>query len=227
VLNLLIFDMDGTLVDSYGPIAVCLNKVRAHFGHPPLVAEAVRGMVGHGLETLIEQNVGPANIAKGVEIFRESYARLGPTETFLLPGVAETLRKLHRRGYRMAVATNKPARFASQILEALGLAPLFSQVLGPELVCHPKPHPEMVERLLEENGARREEAVVVGDMSVDIAMARAAGVAVWAVATGSESCEELRRAEPDRLMTSFRELLLLLPPLSEGISQEETGEKYV
>lgn len=212
--RLLVFDMDGTLVDSYAPIAECLNLVRANYGKSAFTLAEVRAMVGHGLENLIADAVGEGNVAEGVRIFRERYAAVGPESTVLLPGVAEALPALHGRGYTLTVATNKPAFFANQILRALALDALFSGVKGPELVRFPKPHPEMVERLMEENAARPSETLVVGDMRVDIDMARGAGVAVWAVATGSESREELERARPDRILDSLAEMLPLLPTLS-------------
>ncbi len=115
----IIFDFDGTLIDSYEPITESLNQVREAFGKPPLALGDVKGMVGHGLEHLIEAAIGPEKVADGVRIFRERYATICESRTTILPQVRETLEELDRRTYQMAIATNKPSYFARDILKAL------------------------------------------------------------------------------------------------------------
>lgn len=208
-----LFDLDGTLVDSYDAIAASLNYARAAFAEPPLPVAVVRRMVGHGLESLIEEALGPERTVDGVRLFREHYDRVGIESTRTLPGVASTLPALRARGYRMGVASNKPARFGRPILERLGLAAHFDAILGPDLVAHPKPHREMVDRLLQILGVSAAEVVYVGDMGVDAETCRNAGIPCWLIATGSCSPEELAAAGGDRCLDQFEELLTLLPPL--------------
>jgi phosphoglycolate phosphatase len=208
-----LFDLDGTLVDSYDAIASSLNHARAAFGQPPYPVTVVRRMVGHGLESLIEEALGAGRIEDGVRLFREHYDRVGVEATRTLPGVAPTLETLGRRGYRMGVASNKPARFGRPILERLGLATHFGAILGPDLVAHPKPHREMVDRLLEMLQVPAAEAVYVGDMGVDAETCRNAGIPCWLIATGSCSREELEAAGGERRIERFEDLLTLLPPL--------------
>ncbi len=210
----IIFDFDGTLIDSYEAIAESLNRVRASFSLAPFALEEVKTMVGHGLELLIEKAIGPGHTEEGVGLFRQSYASLCEKKTSILPQVKETIEELDRRGYRMAIATNKPSYFARDILRALEMDHLFSEVLGPNDVERPKPDPEMLEIIMMRIGLAPDEVAYVGDMLLDIEVARRAGVAVYAIPTGSASREALLNGRPDRLLHRFSELLAILPVLS-------------
>lgn len=208
-----IFDFDGTLIDSYEPITDSLNHVRQTHGLPPYSLEQVRGMVGHGLETLIEEAIGPKAIEEGVRIFREKYATLCLERTTILPQVRETLEELERRTYQMGIATNKPSYFARDILRTLEIDHLFAEVLGPNDVERPKPDPEMLEIMMMRLGLGAEEVVYVGDMPLDVEVARKAGVSVYALPTGSASRDALLASRPDRLLNRFSDLLVYLPAL--------------
>ncbi|HET8945537.1 MAG TPA: HAD-IA family hydrolase [Candidatus Polarisedimenticolia bacterium] len=208
-----IFDFDGTLIDSYEPITESLNLVRAAFDQPPLPLEQVRDMVGHGLEHLMERAVGRDRVADGVQKFREHYAQICESRTKILPLVRQTLEELDKRGYVMGIATNKPSYFARDILKALEIDHLFAEVLGPNDVERPKPDPEMIEIMMARLGLGTDEVVYVGDMLLDIEVARKAGVAMYAVPSGSASRETLVNGRPDRLVSRFSDLLNYLPAL--------------
>ena len=210
-----IFDLDGTLVDSYGPIAESLNQVRKHYGLPEKSLEEVRREVGRGLEVLIAENVGLEHTEEGVRIFRSHYRKIFLSGTKLLPGVRETLGALAARDFPMAVTSNKPAYFTRDIVEGLGLAPWFRAIVGPEMVSRPKPDPEMVLKAVEILGRPREEILYVGDMTIDVETCRRAGIAVCVVPAGSDSRETLVRAEPDYLLDRFEDL----PGLLDGCVQ--------
>ena len=117
----IVFDLDGTLIDSYRPIATSINHARAHFGMAPLDLAQIRTRVGRGLEQLIGELVGGDRIEQGVRLFRQRYSEIYADETIGLPGVVKTLRGLRRAGYSMAVASNKPARFSKPILQRVGM----------------------------------------------------------------------------------------------------------
>ena len=208
----IVFDLDGTLVDSYGPITASLNHARRAHALPALDVDVVRRAVGHGLESLIAEWVGPDRVEDGVRLFREHYAASYATGTFPLPNVRSTLERLDRRGYRMAVASNKPARFGRAILETLGLATHVVDVLGPDLVSHAKPHPAMLRRCFELLGTGPDEAVYIGDMVLDVETAARADVPVVLVSGGSSSDEELN-ATRQRVLPSLDGLLGLLGPI--------------
>ncbi len=209
-ITTLLFDLDGTLVDSYAPICESLNTARAAFGLPPHDLSAVRAMVGHGLESLIASNVGSARTDAGVVLFRERYRSVFRQGTHALPGAAATLRTLAGLRFRMGIVSNKPAYFTREILVNLGFGTLFGAVWGPERVTRPKPDPEMLLCALEELGSQPGEALAVGDMPIDISAARAAGMRVCAVPTGSASADELRAAGPDYFIEGLESLLSLL-----------------
>jgi len=210
----IIFDFDGTLVDSYDAIAQSLNHVRTAHSLPPLETSRITAMVGHGLEHLIAEAVGPEHVENGVRLFRESYGGLCEKQTSLLPTVKETLEELDRRGYMMGIASNKPSYFARPILQALEIDHLFEEVLGPNDVGKPKPDPEMLELILMRFGLSPDEVLYVGDMTLDIEVARRAAVSIYALPTGSASRETLLEAGPDRLLHRFADLLLHLPAIS-------------
>ncbi len=210
----IIFDFDGTLIDSYEAIAESLNLVRTSVSLPPFTLEEVRLMVGHGLEHLIEKAIGAGRVEEGVRLFRQSYATLCERKTSILPQVKQTLDTLDARGYQMAIASNKPSYFARDILRALEFDHLFAEVLGPNDVERPKPDPEMLEIIIMRVGLSPEEVVYVGDMPLDVEVGRRAGVAVFAVPTGSATRDALLQARPDRLLQRFSDLLTFLPPLS-------------
>lgn len=205
-----VFDLDGTLLDSYAAIHECLSLVHEAFGRPAGTPEETRRMVGHGLESLVARAVGPENVAEGVRIFRERYEKIGPESSTLLPGADDVTRRLCEAGIPLAIASNKPARFSRQILDGLGILTRFAFVAGPDDGYPPKPAPHMVFMALATMGARGAESVYVGDMPVDVVTARASGVPVVAVPTGSASEEELRAAEPDLLIRHLNELPGLL-----------------
>lgn len=209
----IIFDFDGTLIDSYEAIAESLNHVRRSYGLDPLGLEEVKGLVGHGLEHLIQNSVGGDRVVEGVQRFRQCYAGICEQKTRILPQVKETLEELDRRGYQMAIATNKPSYFARDILRSLEMEHLFAEVLGPNDVERPKPDPEMLEIIMARVGLSPEEVVYVGDMLLDIEVAQRAGVAVYAVPTGSASRQALLEGRPDRLLHRFGDLLTVLPAL--------------
>jgi len=208
-----IFDFDGTLIDSYEPIAESLNLVRAASDKPPLPLDQVKEMVGHGLEHLIEKSIGRDQVEDGVRLFREHYARICESRTTILPLVRQTLEELDRRGYVMGIATNKPSYFARDILKALEIDHLFAEVIGPNDVERPKPDPEMLEIMMARLGLGTDEVVYVGDMLLDIEVARKAGMPMFAVPSGSASRETLLTGRPDRLVSKFSDLLTYLPAL--------------
>lgn len=206
----IVFDLDGTLVDSYRPIAASVNHARAHFGMAPLDIAEIRGQVGRGLEQLIGQLVGRDRVDQGVRLFRRRYSGIYADETVALPGVVETLRALRQAGYSMAVASNKPARFSRPILQRVGMLPFLGCVQGPDLVASHKPEPAMILRCLELLHATRREAVYVGDMLLDVESAARAGLPVMLVPGGSSEPEELR-GTGQALLSSFEALLEWLP----------------
>jgi 2-phosphoglycolate phosphatase len=205
-----LFDFDGTLADSYPAITASVNHLRAHHGLPPLPEAEVRRHVGLGLEYLMGRVVPGGDPAADVARYRAHHPSVMGPGTRLMPGAAEALAALHAAGLRLAVCSNKLSEFTRQLLQTLGVAGYVAAVLGPELVARPKPAPDMLLAALQRLGAAPAEAVYVGDMSVDVAAARAAGVTVWIVPTGSEPEATVRAAAPDRVLGGLDEVPRLL-----------------
>lgn len=204
--SLIVFDLDGTLIDGYAAIADALSFAMERFSLPPLPIDAVRRMVGHGLEKLLEQAVGSERAARGVLLFRQRYAEVAIGETALMPNVPEVLATLSERGHAMAVASNKPAEFSRKILDAKGIGSHFFAVAGPDAQTPAKPHPAMLLGLMSAAGATPAQTIAVGDMEVDSEFARAAGCRVVLVPGGSRSPEELAAVPADVLLGSLNDL---------------------
>ncbi len=202
----LVFDLDGTLIDGYDAIGDALAFAMRALGEQPLPNVRVRTMVGHGLERLVSDAVGPDRAAEGVRLFRERYPEVAVAKSHVLPGVPETLAELHARGHRMALASNKPAPFSRMILEAKGLAARFEDIAGPDDQTPAKPDPSMLRRLMAGAGAAPSETVCVGDMEVDFEFARAAGCRIVLIPGGSRTREELLGVAPDGLLDSIAAL---------------------
>jgi phosphoglycolate phosphatase len=201
-----VFDLDGTLIDGYAAIGDALGYAMERLGAAPPSAADVRGMVGHGLERLLDKAVGAERAAEGVRLFRERYPDVAVAKSHLLPGVAEIVEVLELRGHAMAVASNKPARFSRMILEAKGLAGKFRGIGGPDDGTPAKPDPAMLVGLMALVGARASETVVVGDMEVDFEFARAAGCRVVLIPGGSRTREELAGVSPDAFLETIAQL---------------------
>ncbi len=202
----LVFDLDGTLIDGYDAIADALAHAMARLGERPLPLARVRRMVGHGLESLLEEAVGAERAAEGVRLFRERYPEVAVEKSHLLPGVAETLETLASRGHRLALASNKPAPFSRMILEAKGVGAHFAAIGGPDAQTPAKPDPTMLRRLMAGVGAAPAETIAVGDMDVDSEFARAAGCRVVLIPGGSRTREELLGVDSDALLDSIAAL---------------------
>jgi phosphoglycolate phosphatase len=202
-----LFDFDGTLADSYSAIAASVNHVRAAHGLPPLPEEEVRRHVGRGPAYLLAHTVPGGDPDADQARYRSHHPTVMLTGTRLLPGAAEVVPALVRAGRKVAVCSNKPVAFTRRLLEYLGLAECFDAVLGPEDAARPKPAPDMLRIALNRLGVAPADALYVGDMTVDVTAARAAGIRVWVVPTGSEEATALAAARPARILVDLRGLL--------------------
>jgi phosphoglycolate phosphatase len=204
--GLVVFDLDGTLVDGYAGITDALGYAMRGMGLVPATEAEVRRMVGEGLERLLEKAVGADRSREGLALFRERYGDVAVPLSRLMPGARETLEALERSGWRMAVASNKPAGYSRMILEALSVARFFLEVSGPDGETPAKPDPAMLLGILVRAGFSAAETVVVGDMEIDARFGRAAGCRVVLVPGGSRTKEELEMAAPDALLGELSEL---------------------
>jgi phosphoglycolate phosphatase len=205
-----LFDFDGTLADSFTAIATSVNHIRGLRGHSPLTVEEVKRHVGRGPEFLLRHTVPGTDIAVDLARYRSHHPTIMFEQTWLLPGAAETITGLHRAGRKVGLCSNKPRSFSLELLGRFKLAECFDLILGPEDVPSPKPAPDMVLAAMKRLELRPGQVLYVGDMTVDIETARAAGVTVWVVPTGSDALATLVAAKPDRLLRDLGEIVEVL-----------------
>lgn len=179
-LSLVIFDLDGTLIDSAADLAHAVNGMLESHGCLPLGLEDVRAMIGDGMAKLVER----ALAASGLDVDADTaqrmvlsrYAAEPVRSTTLYPGTRAALERLRDAALRLAVCTNKPVQLAETILERLDLAGFFSRVVGGDSLPFRKPDPRVLQAVLREFSAAPREALMVGDSEVDAAAAADAGV---------------------------------------------------
>ncbi len=215
MLKLLIFDLDGTLVDTSRDIADAINYAIAPAGIKPLSLEETKAKVGSGitslLETLISSGEGNPIREEVVNRFLEHYSNHLLDNTEAYPLVKETLSKF--QGYKKAVISNKREVFSKRVLDGIGLLEFFDIILGSDSVTEKKPSPLPVFEVLKRLGISKDEAVIIGDSNFDIEAGRAAGIKVIAVTYGYRSREVLKDA--DFMIDNFGELLNVLPQLAD------------
>jgi phosphoglycolate phosphatase-like HAD superfamily hydrolase len=187
----IVFDLDGTLIDSYEAVTAAMNAARSAVGRPPLRLEQVACRVGEPLETLIAELVGE-EVEQGVRRFRETYSEVFLDLSRALPRAAESVHALDELGLKLAVASNKPARFGRRLLEAFSMVPPIEIVLGPDEHLPPKPDPRMLGCALERLRVPPSRALYVGDVPLDLTTAARAGVDAALVATGGAEAARLR-----------------------------------
>lgn len=207
--DLLVFDLDGTLVDSQSDLTASVNATRAWMGLEPIPAETVARYVGNGAPVLIQRalpDAGEENWARALKYFLEYYREHMLDSTTLYPGVREALDQLHGAGVPLAVLTNKPIRFTLQMLERLQLDLHFFRVYGGNSFPEKKPHPMGLDALIAEARADRDRTVMVGDSAVDVQTARNAGARACGVRWGFQP-ETFVAWPPDFLIDDMRELI--------------------
>jgi phosphoglycolate phosphatase len=213
-IRLVIFDLDGTLVDSRRDLVHSVNAALRHIGRPELPDDVIASYVGDGAPILIQRALGgeavdDALVRKGLEFFLSYYREHKLDHTTVYPGIAEALAEIQRSKNgtprKLAVLSNKPVNPSRAIVEALGLGPFFAHVYGGNSFTSKKPDPEGTRKLLEENGASPEQAAIVGDSHVDVRTGRNAGL--WTVGvTYGFAAHTFADEPPDVLVDSPREL---------------------
>jgi phosphoglycolate phosphatase len=213
-VRVLVFDLDGTLIDSKLDLVLSVNATLNHMGRDPIPHEDIGNYVGRGAGVLIHRALGPGateeDAAKGLEYFLAYYRAHMLDNTVTYPGVREALELLKHNS--MAVLTNKPVRFSQAIISGLGLAPYFRYVYGGNSFETKKPDPFGMNKLLRGFGAEPCEAMIVGDSDVDVMTARNSGAWSCGVTYGL-GLESLRACSPDLMLDN---LVDLAPHLSNG-----------
>jgi phosphoglycolate phosphatase len=226
----IVFDLDGTLVDTAPDLIATLNTILRREGLPPVAFAAARNMVGGGARHMIESGLRAegltpvaAEVERMVGEFIEHYAAHIADRSRPFPGVEAALDELVRGGCRLAVCTNKLEWLSLRLLDALGLTGRFAAICGADTFGVQKPDAAILHGTVARAGGRSDRAIMVGDAITDIAVARAAGIAVIAVDFGYSETPVAALA-PDRIVSSFARLpaavFALLAAHKGGISAE-------
>jgi phosphoglycolate phosphatase len=207
----LIFDLDGTLVDSRQDLANAINAMRAEYALPPLPLAAVTGFVGNGARNLVRRALAgtPVPVDEALPRFKHQYAQRLTECTCCYPGVAPTLATLTAAGYPCAVLTNKPETATRAILAALNLAAFFSPIVGGDTTPHLKPDPHAFLLIAQQWRLPPRTVLVVGDHATDVDGAHNAGMPCAFARFGFGT---LGAQQPEYFLDSFSALLHLSDP---------------
>ncbi len=215
---LVLFDLDGTLVDSVPDLAQAVDRMLQTLERQPAGIERVREWVGNGAEMLVKRALAgghdvdntelPGELFKrGYSLFLDYYGEATADQSELYPGVIECLDGLQARGIPMAVVTNKPIAFTRTMLDGFGLSRYFAVVLGGDSLSTRKPDPEMLQVAMAECGATATQTLMVGDSSNDVGAARNAGCPVVCVPYGYNHGQPIEQAGPDLIVATLDQLL--------------------
>jgi len=212
-IHLVIYDLDGTLIDSTEAIVETFNLVVEEQGEAPCPRGQIEKMIGLPLTDMFRRVLPPAKhgeVQACWDRFIEIYADIGPAKTHILPGVQETLAHFKADGYLQAVATTKRGDVATRLIRKLGLGDYFDLILGINDVVHPKPAPDIIKLTLERLGVKPHEAVFVEDTTIGLEAGIRSSVHTVGVTTGTHSIDTLATLHPDYIINGLSELTELI-----------------
>ena len=210
-IRAVIFDLDGTLVDSAGEIAAALNRALEEVGLASLPYEAVQALIGRGVRSLVERALGQVEGGaliqpdRAVERFEAHYAQTVGTDARLFGGVMSGVRRLAEHGIPMSVVTNKPRVFTELLLGRLEVAPFLKGVVAGDDGVRRKPHGDMLIAACGKMGSQPHETLMLGDSDNDVLAARAAGCPVWCVPYGYNEGRGPETLQCDRMVATVEE----------------------
>ena len=218
--NVLLFDLDGTLVDSAPDLALAVNKTLLDLGKTEFDQHTIHHWVGNGAKVLIERalsgsaeidpQLDPALSQDALAIFLAHYQQCLCVESRLYDDVKEGLLSLKNAGFRLAIITNKPAIFIEPILIGLGINNVFELLIGGDSLPERKPHPAPLHYALEQLKVSAEQCVMIGDSKNDILAAKAANIDSVGLTYGYNYGEDINQYQPQWCFDTFAELLTAL-----------------
>lgn len=233
--DLLMFDLDGTLVDSAPEYADATNAVLRSRGLRPAPDAEVGGWIGNGAREIVihalaartgcdiaDVRADHEDVDAAMAVFRPAYSECCGRRSDIFPNVRETLDELRRRGVAMALVTNKEAYLTARVLTVHRLLGYFDPVVGGDSLSRRKPDPLPLEHCMQVHGVERSHSLLIGDSPIDVAAARAAGVPCWAVPYGYACGRPIADVRPDRILASFAEVLQAVDPGIEPVSRRST-----
>ena len=219
--SLILFDLDGTLVDSAPDLAYSIDQMLTRLGRPPAGEAKVRGWIGNGMPMLVKRaltgelwpEAEPAGCAEALSLYMAIYGENLSVRSRLYEGAAACLEQLHASGYRLGCVTNKHSRFTRPVLENLGIAQYFECLASADQFTHHKPHPEPLLKTANKLGVKPECSLMVGDSVADAEAAHRAGFMLALVPYGYHGGVDMATLEPDIVIESLSDLPGLLESL--------------
>ena len=216
--EMILIDVDGTLVDSVPDLAYCVDEMMKRLGRPVHGEAKVRNWVGNGVERLVRRALvgqldgepSDAEYAEAYPIFLELYAANTSKRSRLYPGVREGLDYLKSQGYPLGCVTNKAAQFTIPLLKDLGVHDEFGIVVSGDTLPVKKPDPQPLLHAARHFGVAARDSLMIGDSKSDVTAARAAGFQIVCMSYGYNHGEDIRRYEPDAVIDTMAELASLL-----------------
>lgn len=215
--NTLLFDLDGTLVDSVPDLAFAINQTLIELELTPFSQDMIRGWVGNGASILVQRALsGSTDISptldnnlkeQALAIFYRVYQSHSCVETRLYSGVLDTLAALKKRGYQLAIITNKPERFIAPIIDGLGLNNLFELIIGGDTLDKRKPDPLPLHHACKQLSVSVEQCVMIGDSKNDILAAKSAKMQSIALTYGYNYGEDIAIYQSELVIDNFSEML--------------------
>ncbi len=212
-IKLVIFDLDGTLVDAYKAISASFNYTMTELGYSGQKPDTIRRAVGWGDKNLLKDFIAEKDLEQALTVYREHHAISVAKHVKMLPENRQLIERLKDKEKKLAIATNRPSRFTEIILTSLGIRHLFYLVLCADMVGAGKPSPEILDRTIRYFNFSAKETLYVGDMVIDCVTGRRAGVKTVIVLGGSSPAEEIKREEPFRVISCLSEITKVLEEL--------------
>ncbi|MCU7814819.1 MAG: phosphoglycolate phosphatase [Candidatus Thiodiazotropha sp. (ex Lucinoma kastoroae)] len=216
--EMILIDVDGTLVDSVPDLAYCVDEMMKQLGRAPHGESKVRDWVGNGVERLVRRALigqldgepEAADFERAYPIFLDLYAVNTSQRSVLYPGIREGLDYLKKQGYRLGCVTNKAAQFTLPLLQDLGIHDDFEIIIAGDTLAKKKPDPMPLLHAAENMGVNPSAALMVGDSQSDVKAARAAGFQIVCMSYGYNHGEDIRNYNPDVVIDSLTEIRSIL-----------------
>jgi phosphoglycolate phosphatase-like HAD superfamily hydrolase len=208
--RLIIFDLDGTLVNAYPAIAESFNYAMKETGYRPQKINVIRKSVGWGDRNLLKPFVAKKDLDKVLSIYRKHHKQALLSGSRVFPRAYRVMGYLKNRGYKLAVASNRPTCFVKILIRHLKLDKYLDYVLCADKLRHMKPHPEILNKIMRRFRVKPDRTIFVGDMFIDAQTGRRAKVKTVMLTTGSSTREELAREKPYRIIGRLSDLMKLV-----------------
>jgi len=209
-IRLVIFDLDGTLVDAYPAITRSFNYAMQKLGYPGQSPGVIRRAVGWGDEKLLKPFIKTRDLRRAVLLYRSHHKRSLIRYSHLYPRAVGVLRYLKGKGYKLAIASNRPTEFSRILIHHLGLGRYLDYILCADRLSHIKPHPEILNKIIQKFSLKNTQAIYIGDMSIDAQAGKRADIRTIIVATGSSTRKQIEEEAPERIIIEIAGLLKIL-----------------